>query len=170
MKLQPGEAIEVGHNASDFEEVVTQVRDDPAAARGTVFVLVAVPKGNTASAASELAARFGRDLYRIDLAAVVGGHVRETERNLSHLFERATAAGAMLFFDEADALFGKRTSIADAHDRYSRQDVCDLLKRIEDYDGLIVMTMNDSGAQAELGTRLRRVLVRFPPTSQRVPR
>jgi hypothetical protein len=84
------------------------------------------------------------DVLRIDLAAVTSKYIGETEKNLSALFSAADKAGAVLVFDEADALFGKRTEVKDSHDRYANIDVAVLLKRIEGYGGIVVVTSNYS--------------------------
>jgi len=84
----------------------------------------------------------GRKVYKIDLSMVVSKYIGETEKNLELLFARAEDKGWILFFDEADALFGKRTSVRDAHDRYANQEVSYLLQRIEDYNGLIILATN----------------------------
>lgn len=84
----------------------------------------------------------GKDVFRIDLSTVVSKYIGETEKNLSKLFTRAEHKDWILFFDEADALFGKRTNVQDAHDRYANQETAYLLQRIEDYDGLVILASN----------------------------
>ncbi|MBN1340814.1 MAG: ATP-binding protein, partial [Bacteroidales bacterium] len=84
----------------------------------------------------------GRDVFRIDLSMVVSKFIGETEKNLSQLFERAKNKDWILFFDEADALFGKRTHVRDAHDKYANQEVAYLLQRIESHDGLVILASN----------------------------
>ena len=86
-------------------------------------------------AAEVIANSLGLDLYRIDLARVVSKYIGETEKNLERVFAAAEGANAILFFDEADALFGKRSEVKDAHDRYANIEVAYLLQRMEDYDG-----------------------------------
>jgi hypothetical protein len=83
-----------------------------------------------------------KDVYRIDLSMIVSKYIGETEKNLEVLFARAENKKWILFFDEADALFGKRTNIRDAHDKYANQEVSYLLQRIEDYDGLVILATN----------------------------
>jgi hypothetical protein len=83
-----------------------------------------------------------RDVYRIDLSMVVSKYIGETEKNLELIFARAEKKDWILFFDEADALFGKRTNIRDAHDKYANQEASFLLQRIEDYDGLVILATN----------------------------
>lgn len=84
----------------------------------------------------------GKDVYKIDLSMVVSKYIGETEKNLELLFARAEDKGWILFFDEADALFGKRTNVRDAHDKYANQEVSYLLQRIEDYNGMVILATN----------------------------
>ena len=93
-------------------------------------------------AASYLAVRLSLPLYRIDLAAIVNKYIGETEKNLSKVFSRAENKDWILFFDEADALFGKRTEVSDAHDRHANQEIAYLLQRIEDHEGLVILASN----------------------------
>lgn len=93
-------------------------------------------------AANVLANGLGFDLYKVDLSSVASKYIGETEKNLSALFEQSKSLGAILLFDEADALFGKRTSVTDAHDRYANLDTGLLLERIEDFEGITILTSN----------------------------
>ena len=81
-------------------------------------------------------------LYKVDLSAVVSKYIGETEKNLERIFGAAAAGDLVLFFDEADALFGKRSEFSDAHDRYANIEVAYLLQRLETYDGLVVLAPN----------------------------
>ena len=92
--------------------------------------------------ASLLGKSFDMDVYRIDLSMVVSKYIGETEKNLSQIFNQAENKNWILFFDEADALFGKRTVTSDAHDRYANQEVSFLLQRMEDFDGLVILCSN----------------------------
>jgi hypothetical protein len=83
-----------------------------------------------------------RDVYRIDLSTVISKYIGETEKNLSSLFDKATDKEWILFFDEADAVFGKRTNVRDAHDKYANQEVSYLLQRIENHPGLVILASN----------------------------
>ena len=93
-------------------------------------------------AAIAIATDVERDLYQVDLAAVTGKHAGETERNLRAIFDLADRSGAILLFDEADALFGKRSEVKDAHDRFANIEVAYLLRRLEAFDGLAILTTN----------------------------
>jgi len=92
--------------------------------------------------ASLLGKKLGFDVYRIDLSQTVSKFIGETEKNLAKVFDKAESKNWILFFDEADALFGKRTATKDAHDRYANQQVSYLLQRIEEYDGLVILASN----------------------------
>ena len=89
-----------------------------------------------------LAKSLGRDVYRVDLSAVVSKYIGETEKNLDTVFDRANDGGWILFFDEADALFGRRTEVKDAHDRYANTEVSYFLDKIEKYYGLVILATN----------------------------
>ena len=104
----------------------------------------------------------GREVYRIDLSMVVSKYIGETEKNLSNVFDKAENKNWILFFDEADALFGKRTGVNDAHDRYANQEVSFLLQRIESYDGLVVLSTNLKRNMDEAFTRRFQSIIYFP--------
>lgn len=113
-------------------------------------------------AAEVLAGELRLDLYRIDLSQVVSKYIGETEKNLRRVFEAAEAGGAILLFDEADALFGKRTEVKDSHDRYANIEVSYLLARMETYRGLAVLTTNLKSALDTAFLRRIRFIVEFP--------
>jgi vesicle-fusing ATPase len=113
-------------------------------------------------AAEVLAGSLGLDLYRIDLAAVVSKYIGETEKNLSSVFDAAEASGAVLLFDEADALFGKRSEVRDSHDRYANLEVAYLLQRMEAYRGLAILTTNMRAHVDRAFLRRLRFVVQFP--------
>jgi hypothetical protein len=113
-------------------------------------------------AAEVLAGELRLDLYRIDLAAVVSKYIGETEKNLKRLFDAAEGSGAILLFDEADALFGKRSDVRDSHDRYANIEVSYLLQRMEAYRGLAILTTNMKQALDPAFARRIRFVVTFP--------
>ena len=113
-------------------------------------------------AAEVLANELQLDLYRIDLAALVSKYIGETEKNLSRVFVAAEASGAILLFDEADALFGKRSEVRDSHDRYANLEVSYLLQRIESWRGLAILTSNMRQAIDSAFLRRLRFIVNFP--------
>jgi hypothetical protein len=104
----------------------------------------------------------GRDVYRVDLSTVVSKYIGETEKNLASLFDQARNRDWLLFFDEADALFGKRTGVKDAHDRYANQEISYLLQRVEDFDGLVILASNFRANIDEAFLRRFNAIVRFP--------
>jgi hypothetical protein len=113
-------------------------------------------------AAEVLANTLHLDLYRIDLASVVSKYIGETEKNLRRVFDAAEDGGAILFFDEADALFGKRSEVKDSHDRYANIEVNYLLQRMESYRGLAVLASNMKSALDPAFLRRIRFVVNFP--------
>ncbi len=114
------------------------------------------------AAAQQLATQLDRTLYRVDLFAVVSKYIGETEKNLERLFAKAETKDWVLFFDEADALFGKRTSVKDSHDRYANQEVNYLLQRIEAYAGVALITLNRKGPLAKIWRKDFLNVVNFP--------
>lgn len=113
-------------------------------------------------AAEVLAADLGLDLYRIDLSATVSKYIGETEKNIRRLFDAAEASGAVLLFDEADALFGKRGEVKDGHDRYANLEVAYLLQRMESYRGLAILTTNMRSHIDRAFLRRLRFVIQFP--------
>jgi len=113
-------------------------------------------------AAEVLANELQLDLYRIDLSCVVSKYIGETEKNLRRVFDAAEDGGAILFFDEADALFGKRSEVKDSHDRYANIEINYLLQRMESYSGLSVLATNMKSALDPAFLRRLRFLITFP--------
>jgi MoxR-like ATPase len=113
-------------------------------------------------AAEVLARELRLDLYRVDLSSVVSKYIGETEKNLRRVFDAAEAGGAMLLFDEADALFGKRSEVKDSHDRYANIEVSYLLQRMEAFTGLAILTSNHKAALDGAFMRRLRFVVHFP--------
>ena len=103
-----------------------------------------------------------KDVFKIDLSMVVSKYIGETEKNLELLFARAEDKGWILFFDEADALFGKRTNVRDAHDKYANQEVSYLLQRIEDYNGLVILATNMKNNIDDAFIRRFNSILKFP--------
>ena len=108
----------------------------------------------------------GRPVYKVDLSMVVSKYIGETEKNLAGLFDRAQHQEWILFFDEADALFGKRTQVRDAHDRYANQEVSFLLQRIETHNGLVILASNLANHVDEAFARRFEHVIHFPMPRQ----
>ncbi|WP_344576771.1 ATP-binding protein [Streptomyces lunalinharesii] len=164
---------------SILQEVVAHVRQ-----RGTVYqdwgfatslrsglgvtALFAGGSGTGKTLAAEVLAReLGLDLFVVDLSQVVSKYIGETEKNLSRVFDAAERGGALLLFDEADALFGKRSEVKDSHDRYANLEVSYLLMRMEAYRGLAVLTTNMKKALDSAFMRRIRFVVDFPFPTER---
>jgi SpoVK/Ycf46/Vps4 family AAA+-type ATPase len=123
-------------------------------------------------AAGVLSRELDRDLYQIDLATVVSKYIGETEKHLRKIFDAAERSGAILLFDEADALFGKRSQVRDSHDRYANLEVSYLLQRMESYRGIAILTTNMQSALDPAFQRRLRFVVQFPfpdaPSRERI--
>jgi hypothetical protein len=128
-----------------------------------ISVLFAGPSGTGKTLAAEvLANELGLSLYRIDLSAVVSKYIGETEKNLRRMFDAAEEGAAVLFFDEADALFGKRSEVKDSHDRYANIEINYLLQRMEAYRGLAILATNMKRALDQAFMRRLRFIIDFP--------
>jgi ATPase family associated with various cellular activities (AAA) len=131
--------------------------------RGTT-ALFAGPSGTGKTMAAQVLARsLGLDLWRVDLAEVVSKYIGETEKHLRELFETCERAPALLLFDEADALFGRRTQVSDAHDRYANIEIDYLLQRMEQFDGVAVLATNRKGDLDTAFVRRLRFIIDFAP-------
>jgi SpoVK/Ycf46/Vps4 family AAA+-type ATPase len=128
-----------------------------------VNALFAGPSGPGKTMATEIiASELGLDLYKIDLSGVVSKYIGETERNLDRVFSAAEDANAILFFDEADALFGKRSEVRDSHDRYANIEISYLLQKMEEYEGLAILATNLKANLDEAFTRRLAFTIHFP--------
>lgn len=110
---------------------------------GGISVLFAGSSGTGKTmAAKMLAGELATDVFKVDLARVVSKYIGETEKNLASVFDKAAKNDSVLFFDEADALFGKRSEVKDSHDRYANQETSYLLQRMEAFDGLVILAVS----------------------------
>lgn len=153
-------AAQVSHRAQVYEQWGFGAK----LSRGRgISALFSGPSGTGKTMAAEIMANhLNLDLYRIDLAGVVSKYIGETEKNLRKVFDAAEQSGAILFFDEADALFGERTEVRDSHDRYANIEVNYLLQRMEDYRGLAILATNRKSALDRAFLRRLRFQVDFP--------
>jgi SpoVK/Ycf46/Vps4 family AAA+-type ATPase len=118
-------------------------------------------------AAEIIAHELSLDLYKIDLSTVVSKYIGETEKNLSKIFAEAESSNAILFFDEADALFGKRSEVRDSHDRYANIEIGYLLQRMEEYEGVVILATNFRKNMDEAFVRRLHFAVEFPFPNER---
>lgn len=126
------------------------------------------PPGTGKTLTASLLGKYaGKDVYKVDLSMVVSKFIGETEKNLANLFAKAENKDWILFFDEADALFGKRTNVRDAHDKYANQEVAYLLQRVEDYNGLVILASNFKSNIDEAFVRRFQSIIHFPMPSSR---
>lgn len=132
------------------------------AGRGVSMLFAGPPGTGKTMAASILASKLGRELYKIDFPLVVSKYIGETEKNLKRIFDEAKESDAVLLFDEADALFGKRTEIKDAHDRNANLEVAYLLQRMDEFDGVLILTTNFQNNIDEAFKRRLGFIIEFP--------
>ena len=118
-------------------------------------------------AADIIAGELGLNLYKIDLSIVVSKYIGETEKNLSLVFQEAESSHSILFFDEADALFGKRSEVKDAHDRYANIETGYLLQRMEEYEGVVILATNLQKNMDDAFTRRLQFSIHFPFPNER---
>ncbi|MDH6137738.1 hypothetical protein P3T37_007171 [Kitasatospora sp. MAA4] len=146
------------------DQVLGEWRMRPGGGRGRgVMALFAGDSGTGKTMSAEvIAADLGLDLYVVDLSAVVDKYVGETEKNLERIFTEAAGVNGVLLFDEADAIFGKRSEVKDAHDRYANMESAYLLQRMESFDGIAILTTNLRANLDEAFTRRLDVIVDFP--------
>jgi SpoVK/Ycf46/Vps4 family AAA+-type ATPase len=129
---------------------------------GTASLFHGPPGTGKTLAATVLGKRVERDLYRVALSSVVSKYIGETEKNLRRVFDRAAKTDCILFFDEADALLGKRAAVADTHDRYANIEVGYLLQQIEDFAGVVILATNHPSVLDDAFARRFQSVVRFP--------
>ena len=166
--ILPPETVELLHNACNqmknryivygqwgFEKRL-------AYGRGLSIMFSGLPGTGKTMAAQVIARELNLELYRIDLAQVVSKYIGETEKNLSRIFKEAESSNAILFFDEADALFGKRSEVKDAHDRYANIEIAYLLQKVEEYDGISILATNLAKNMDEAFARRITFIVEFP--------
>ncbi|WP_369386870.1 AAA family ATPase [Streptomyces sp. CG1] len=155
---------ELAVRARHREQVLGRWRMRPGGGRGRgVIALFAGESGTGKTMSAEvIAADLGMDLYVVDLSTVVDKYVGETEKNLERIFTEASAVNAVLLFDEADAIFGKRSEVKDAHDRHANIESAYLLQRMESFDGIAVLTTNLRANLDEAFTRRLDVVAEFP--------
>jgi SpoVK/Ycf46/Vps4 family AAA+-type ATPase len=117
---------------------------------------------NKAAAAALVAAQLNQSAYRIDLSSIVSKYIGETEKNIDAVFDKAEKSNWILFFDEADALFGKRTDVKDSHDKYADQEISYLLERIEKYENLVILATNNKVQVPSYILRRFQTVIHFP--------
>ena len=145
-----------------LRQVVEQVRRKPHPI-GVTALFAGESRTAKIQAAEVLATHLRRTLYHIDLGSVVSKYAGETEKSLGRIFDAVAGSGAILYFDEADALFGGRSDVRDSHDRYANIDIDSLLQRVEGYDGLTILATNMKSNLDPAFTRRLRFIIDFPP-------
>ncbi|MBL8312611.1 MAG: ATP-binding protein [Rubrivivax sp.] len=163
--LLPSAAYRVGMRYRDpaCEALLQQLGKGKRFTQPVLLGFAGMPRIALAAAAREMAGRLGRPLLRVDLSASAGHYIGETEKNLLAVFSRAESSDAVLLFDEADALFGKRTAVDASHDRYANLETNHLLARLEQFRGVAVVLFDSLQEAQQRRGRLQPVVLRFPP-------
>ena len=130
--------------------------------RGISMLFTGPPGTGKTMSALVMAKAMGTELYRVDLTRVVSKYIGETEKNLAEIFDRAALSGAILFFDEADSLFGKRSEVKDSHDKYANMETSYLLQKMEEYEGLTILATNFSQNLDDAFMRRIHYIIKFP--------
>lgn len=130
--------------------------------KGLAILFLGPAGSGKPDAASFVATESGLSLHRVDLSKVVSNYIGETEKNLARIFAEAEASGSVLFFDEADALFGRRLDVKDAHDRYANVETSYLLQKIEDHGGIVILATNPRNGLDDAFLRRIAFIVDFP--------
>ena len=159
--LHKDQPVTVRYRDPDFSRLLQGLRNEPLASSATLIALTGAPTFQMERAANELAATLGKPLQRVDLTT--SKYIGETEKNLARQLARAKAFGAVLFFDEADALFGKRTGVKDSHDRYATVETGHLLDEVSRHRGLVIALFASSTEAGRRRAGWRHMVVRFPP-------
>ena len=159
---------------AQLHELVQRVRQQPtvyqewgfgprlATGKGVAALFAGESGTGKTMAADVVAGELGLELYKIDLSALVSKYIGETEKNLERVFSEAATSNAILFFDEADALFGKRSEVRDSHDRYANMEVSYLLQRLETYAGVVILASNLQANMDDAFTRRLHFIIEFP--------
>ncbi len=184
---QAGKKIKPAHSWKDFnfsksrtkelKEIASKIFHERKLIAGTKnrvrrqsshILLFTGPGGSGKTLAAEVIANeLNKDIYRIDLSRVVSKYIGETEKNLDKIFKSAERGDYILFFDEADALFGKRSEVKDSHDRYANIETGYLLQRIESYKSLVIVSSDMKAALDDAFIRRLHFIVHFPPKEKR---
>lgn len=169
LRLQLDEIVAWHRSGHRVRWTMNVARPDPLG-RGLTCLLAGKSGTGKTFAARCLAAELGLNLYRIDLSQVVSKYIGETEKALAQVFDEVEAGHGLLLFDEADALFGRRSEVKDAHDRYANIEVGYLLQRLESYDGIAVLTTNLQGNMDAAFVRRLRFVLHFPAPDRELRR
>ena len=161
-------SLAVRYRDPQCEALLKQLHKGSPISRPVLLALAGLPKPALTVAARDLASRLGRRLLRADLGHATNPYIGETEKNLAKVFDLAENRNWILFFDEADALFGKRTSTNTSNDRHANQEVAYLLQRIEDFPGMVILATNlRSNIDEAFSRRFQRPCLRTANCSRR---
>jgi SpoVK/Ycf46/Vps4 family AAA+-type ATPase len=160
--LTNDQSVTVSYKDTEFRQLIAQLRQEGVIRQATMITFGGIPKEGMEPIAKEVANQFGKTLYRVDLNAIVSKYIGETEKNLSRLFQRAEVSNWILYFDEADALFGKRDSVKDASDRFENLSTDYFLETIERHRVLILALFRSKTEAERKRRRMRQLVIKYP--------
>jgi len=150
-----------GDSLSKYPEIKSKLLQT-ATLESQIIVFIGNDKAGKISATQFIEKNLNKEIFTIDLAMVVSKYIGETEKNLNSIFEEANGKVAILYFDEAEALLGKRTDVRDSHDRYARVQISDLLKQFKSYKGIVILSFNENNDLVYKIARESRSVFHFP--------
>jgi SpoVK/Ycf46/Vps4 family AAA+-type ATPase len=161
-----------GKLSASLQEIISAMRYDEASSKdrsslsegpsSTVIVFAGTQGPEKIAAANVLAEAAASKVLRVELNGLISKYIGETEKNIAHFFANAADSGVTLFFDEADSLFGKRSEVQDAHDRYANIEISYVLQRLEEHRGLAIFALSDTKNLDEAFVRRLRFIINFP--------
>ena len=166
-KIEPRATLEILPIAESQKRILNDISAHARSSRSqrggvTIVLFAGVDRSGKTNAAEVMARDLGQDLYRVDSDRIISKYIGETEKNLNRLFTAAESASAVLLFDEADALFGKRSEVKDSHDRYANIEVGYLLQQLEAFNGIAILATNNEEDTDDTFRRRIRFIVEFP--------
>jgi SpoVK/Ycf46/Vps4 family AAA+-type ATPase len=158
-----GQVPAVHHPSLEFDQLKESLREEPLHTQATLLLFTGASRAGLRTAAEEFASDLGKPLQHIELHAVADKYIGETEKNVREAIARAESDNAMLYFDEADALFGRRGEVKDAHDRYANLEFSRLLETLWKFPGVVIALLQSAVDTEKRWPHGKCVIVKFPP-------
>jgi len=160
--LTNDQSVTLSYQDNEFRQLIAQLRQEGVVRQPTMITFGGIPKASMETIAKDVALQFRKTLYRVDLNAIVSKYIGETEKNLNQLLARAEVSNWILYFDEADALFGKRDSVKDANDRFGNLSTDYFLETIERHRVLILALFRSRTEAERKRKRMRQLVIKYP--------
>ena len=156
---EPDHVVE--YKSTAYEQMIVRLRQESTLPKSCLIIIAAPSPAQTQVIARELAARLGKMLHQVETSLLTSKYIGETEKSLNRLLDQASSSGWVLFFDEADALFGKRTEVKDSHDRYANQETSYLIEKLDKQRGIVIMGCRNSKAILRKLGKIRKLVVKL---------